>query len=122
MELELEGAGMSRGGTPRWIASTTRMEDPDPDPLLVVHNHARSRFQIDLGGQPAVADYIRSGDRVSLNHTVVPYAHRGKGIAATLVREALNWARDEGLTVRPQCSYVGHFITQNPEYRELLGD
>jgi predicted GNAT family acetyltransferase len=98
------------------------MAEPDPKPLQVVHQQARSRFQIDLGGQPAVADYIRSGDCVSLNHTMVPYAHRGKGIAAKLVREALNWARAEGLTVRPQCSYVGHFIDQNPEYRELLGD
>ena len=104
------------------MASTIRMAEPDPDTLPVVHNQARSRFQIDLGGQPAVADYIRSGDRVSFHHTLVPYAHRGKGIAAILVREALNWARDEGLTVRPQCSYVGHFIAQNPEYRELLGD
>ncbi|MFT5143975.1 MAG: putative GNAT family acetyltransferase [Rhodothermales bacterium] len=94
----------------------------DPDTLHVVHNHAQSRFQIDLGGQPAVADYIRLEDCVSLHHTMVPYAHRGKGIAAMLVREALNWAREEGLAVRPQCSYVGHFITQNPEYQDLLGE
>ena len=98
------------------------MEEPDPNTLQVVHHHDRSRFQIDLGGQSAVADYIRSGDRVSLNHTMVPYAHRGKGIAAILVREALDWARAEGLTVRPQCSYVGYFIAQNPEYKDLLGD
>jgi hypothetical protein len=97
------------------------MADPDPDTLQVTHDHARNRFQIDLGGQPAVVDYIRMEDRVSIHHTLVPYAHRGKGIAALLVREALDWARAEGLVVRPQCSYVGHFIAQHPEYQDLLG-
>ena len=97
------------------------MNKEDPATLTVRHNERLTRFEIDLGGQPAIADYIRSGDRVSFHHTLVPVAHRGKGIAQKLVREALTWAREEGLKVRPQCWYVAQFIDRNPEFADLVG-
>lgn len=100
--------------------------NPDPvnktdlESLEVRHNEAKSRFEVDLGGQPAVADYARMDDRVSFHHTAVPHQHRRKGIAAKLVATALEWAREEGLKVRPQCWYVAEFIEKNPEYGDLV--
>ncbi|MBO6574419.1 MAG: N-acetyltransferase [Rhodothermales bacterium] len=88
--------------------------------LEVHHNTAKTRFEIDLGGPVAIADYIRAGDRVSFHHTLVPYAFRGKGIAGRLVKTALDWAREEGLKVRPQCWYVAQWIDRNPEYADLV--
>jgi predicted GNAT family acetyltransferase len=45
---------------------------------------------------------------------------RGKGLAESLVRTALAWARVEKLKVVPQCSYVARFIERHSEYRDLL--
>jgi predicted GNAT family acetyltransferase len=45
---------------------------------------------------------------------------RGKGLAESLVRAALAWARAEKLKVVPQCSYVARFIELHAEYSDLV--
>jgi predicted GNAT family acetyltransferase len=53
-------------------------------------------------------------------HTFVPDALRGRGIAAVLVRTALEEARRTGRRVVPRCSYVAEFIQRHPEFRDLV--
>jgi predicted GNAT family acetyltransferase len=55
-----------------------------------------------------------------LTHTEVPPALEGRGIAAALVKAALDWARAEGLRVRPLCSYVVAYMRRHPETQDLL--
>jgi len=93
----------------------------DPDPIEVRHNPAAQRFETLAGGQLSVAEYRRDGQRILFTHTEVPPALRGQGIAAQLVRVALDYARESGLTVVPLCWYVDAFIRRHPEYQDLLG-
>ncbi len=93
----------------------------DLDHIEVRHNPTARRFEALAGGQLSVAEYRRDGERILFTHTEVPPALRGQGIAAKLVRVALDYAREAGLTVVPLCWYVDAFIRQNPEYRDLLG-
>ena len=44
----------------------------------------------------------------------------GRGIAAALVQRALGWAREQGLKVIPQCSFVASYIQGHPESWDLL--
>ena len=90
-------------------------------PIEVTHDSAASRFQVVVDGQLAACDYRRSGDVVALTHTEVPVALEGRGIAAALVRRALDWARGEGLRVEPRCSYVAVYMQRHPETQDLLG-
>ena len=55
-----------------------------------------------------------------MTHTEVPPAFEGRGIAAALVREALAWARAQGLKVWPLCSYVAVYMRRHPETQDLL--
>jgi len=53
-------------------------------------------------------------------HTGVPAAIGGRGVAAALVRAALDHARGEGLKVVPACSYVAAYFKRHPQDADLL--
>lgn len=59
---------------------------------------------------------------VGFMYTVVEEEHRGRGLAATLVRAGFDAARERGWTVRPVCTYVQHFLSLHREYRDLVVD
>jgi len=89
-------------------------------PLVVHHNIASHRFEAEINGQFAFAAYERKGKRMIFTHTEVPPELRGGGIAARIVRVALEYAAREGLRVEPQCSYVEVFISRHPEFQPLV--
>jgi len=64
--------------------------------------------------------YRLEGGRCTLEHTFVPDALRGQGVAAALVAAALDEARRRGWTIVPACSYVAAFLQRRAEYNDLL--
>ena len=90
-------------------------------PPEIRHEPQRAAYEYVVDGQViAVADYRRVGDRVEMHHTYTEPAHRGQGIAATLVAAALDDLRRRGREVVPTCWFVAGFIDTHPEYRDLL--
>ena len=89
-------------------------------PINVRHNKAAERFEADLDGHLARADYRIVGDVMQIFHTEVPVAFEGRGIAAALVTAAVDYARENGLKVLPACSYVRGYMRRHPEARSLL--
>jgi len=88
--------------------------------IQVHHDSAASRFVAEVDGQRCVADYRLSGTVMTMTHTFVPPPLEGRGIAAALVAEALDYARREGLQVRPVCSYVARYMRRHPATFGLL--
>ena len=88
--------------------------------MNVVNNLAASRFETTVDGHLCVCQYRLFGKVLMLVHTGVPSALRGRGIAAALVRAALDHARAKGLKVRPDCSYAATYIERHPETQDLL--
>lgn len=86
----------------------------------VRHNESAHRYEIEIDGQLAVADYEMRDDKQAFTRTLVPEALRGRGLAEALVRQALNDAKAAGRKVVPACSYVAKFIERNKEYAALL--
>ena len=82
---------------------------------VVVHQPGSGRFEIRIGDMLAVAEYVRGVDELVLTRTFVPPALRGRGLAETLVRAALDFARTERLRVIPACSYVAAFVERHPD-------
>ena len=78
------------------------------------------RFELRLDEGVAYASYRREGGRIVFDHTYVPEALRGKGVAAMVVRAALDEARRQQWKVVPLCSYVAAFIRRNPAYADLV--
>lgn len=86
----------------------------------IVHNVAAARFEAQIDGHLAVCEYRRQDETLVFTHTEVPMQLEGRGIAAALVRQALDWARTEGLRVRPLCSYVAAYMRRHPETQDLI--
>lgn len=89
--------------------------------MNVINNRERQRFEIALtDGAVAFAEYRLSAGRIMFPHTVVPAAHEGQGIGSRLVKESLDWAREERLAVVPQCSFYVTYMQRHPETHDLL--
>ena len=88
--------------------------------IAVTHNEARQRFEATVDGVLCVCDYQLRGQVMWMTHTGVPPAVGGRGIAAELVRVALEWAEAKGYTVEPSCSYVEVYMRRHPETQKLL--
>jgi uncharacterized protein len=86
----------------------------------VTHNPAASRFEITLNGHLAECVYRLQDGVLVLLHTEVPEALQGMGLAGQLVQAALAWAREQGLKVRPRCSYAAGYMSRRPETHDLL--
>ncbi len=88
--------------------------------MQIEHKAERSEFLANLDGHVAHLKYREAGERLlDYHHTFVPPPLRGAGVAGTLVRYALDWAREQGYTVQPSCSFVARFIERHPQYADL---
>jgi len=86
----------------------------------VVHNEGVSRFELRVQGQLSIAQYQLIDGVMWLTHTETPPALQGRGLAAKVVRAALEHARAHGLKVRPACSYVRTYLRRHPELQDLV--
>lgn len=91
-----------------------------PDPRDIVHLATQGRLEWPLERGSAECVYRRQGNLILITHTEVPHAYEGRGIAGQLVRAVLDWARSEGLRVRPLCSYVAAYMRRHADTHDLL--
>ena len=85
-------------------------------------NVAAHRFEKIVDHHAAVATYSIAGNVITFEHTVVPEALRGQGIARELVEFALASVRERGLKVVPQCEVFNAYMRKHPETHDLLAD
>ena len=79
-----------------------------------------SGFTAEVDGHRILLDYRLSGGVMTILHTEVPHALRGRGLAGQLVRAAFGYAREAGLKVAPRCSYAAEWVERHPEYADLV--
>jgi predicted GNAT family acetyltransferase len=86
---------------------------------MVRDNKAQSRFELDVEGKTAFANYRLTPQAVVITHTETPAALRGRGIASELVKGALELIRADGRKVVAGCSFVVDYLRRHPEYQDL---
>jgi uncharacterized protein len=86
----------------------------------VIHEKENERFVIYAEGNEVYVEYSMVSDDINLYHTFTHPSLRGKGLAAHVVRAALEFAKENNLKVIPTCSYVQSFIAKNDGYKELV--
>ena len=78
-------------------------------------------YVVAVGGQRAgKAEYLMREGRHVFVHTEVDDRHAGSGLAAQLIRFALDDVRSRGGKVVPICPYVSAYIRRHPEYEDLV--
>ena len=84
-------------------------------------NKAQSRFELDVDGGVAFANYRLAPGAVIITHTETPRTLRGHGIASQLVAGALDLIRAEGRKVIAGCSFVADYLSKHPEQGDVVG-
>ena len=83
-------------------------------------NKAQNRFELDVEGSVAFANYRTTASAVIITHTETPRALRGRGIASELVKGALDLIRADGHKVIAGCGFVVDYLHKHPEYGDLV--
>jgi hypothetical protein len=81
----------------------------------VSHDAGAHRFTVEVDGSHAQLDYTLAGNVMTITHTRVPPAIGGRGVAAELMRAALDVARAAGWSVNPACSYAAAYMAKQPQ-------
>ena len=88
----------------------------------VIHEKENERFVIYKDGKETFVSYVLAEGKLNLNHTHTDPELRGKGLAALVVRAALEYVKENNLKVFPGCSYVQSFLAKNYEYKSLVAE
>jgi uncharacterized protein len=96
---------------------------PERMELQVADNPEQEQYEIRVDGKvAALVQYeLRDGTIVFL-HTETDPRFRGQGLAGHLVQASLDAARERHLAVLPYCPFVRRWITEHPEYADLVPD
>ncbi len=79
--------------------------------LPIRHDQAGKQFEVTLDGSRAYLSYMDLGKQtIDIYRTYVPDTLRGRGVAAALTEQALQFAEGMGYTVIPSCSYVERYM------------
>ena len=82
-------------------------------------NKALGRFELDVEGATAFANYRLTPQAVIITHTETPRALRGRGVASELIKGSLDLIRGEGRKVIAGCGFVVDYLYKHPEYADL---
>lgn len=81
------------------------------------------RYEAHITGHDEAGEltYTNAGPgRISADHTGVPDALRGQGIAQALVERLVQDAREQGFRIVPRCPFVRAQLRRHPEWVDLF--
>ena len=85
-----------------------------------IQHEEGKRYYIQFDNEIAELAYSQSGKTRDFQHTYVPEEQRGRQVAETLVRHALDDTMLNGYKFIPTCPYVERFVEKHPQYKKGL--
>jgi len=80
----------------------------------------KGRYVYAYDNDEAELTFVKVGDgEIIVDHTFVPPAWRGRGIAEKLVQHVVEDARKRGFKIRPVCPYVVVAFRRHPEWADV---
>jgi len=84
-----------------------------PTAPTVIDKRSRSRFELSVNGETAFLEYKRHDGVLTLLHTEVPEALRGRHVGESLVAAALRTALAGRLRVIAACPFVAAYMRRH---------
>jgi uncharacterized protein len=81
----------------------------------ISHDQNANQFTTEVDGHHAELDYTVADGVMTITHTRVPREIGGQGIAAELMRAALQVAATRGLSINPACSYAAAYMRKHSQ-------
>lgn len=95
--------------------------DTDEGWVETVLNVDEDRYELWLDDRLiGIASFRPSPGKIEIHHTEIEPELEGQGLGGELVAAALDHARASQLMVVPTCSFVAHYVSQHPEYADLV--
>lgn len=64
--------------------------------------------------------YIPNGDILTVDHTEVSPKLEGQGVGKQLVEQVVQYARQEGKKIDPQCPFAQSVIEKTSDFQDVL--
>jgi uncharacterized protein len=87
---------------------------------MIVHDPARHCFTFKAEGIMCVLNYVLRDGLITIEHTRVPPALGGRGIASELTQAVFEFARASGFKIIPACSYAAVWAKRHPAEADIL--
>jgi uncharacterized protein len=89
-----------------------------------VHDNTdRHRFEVIVDGElGGFADYRTRNGLLIITHSHVDPKYRGQGVGGQLAKQTLDMLRERGVQVVPVCPFFAEYVTQHPEYDDIVAD
>lgn len=81
----------------------------------VIDNKDRHRFELDVDGSVAFANYKRDEGQVLITHVEAPLELRGTGAAGKLMAGIVQLIRADGEKIVPICPYAVSWLRKHHE-------
>ncbi|MDB5431127.1 MAG: N-acetyltransferase [Caulobacter sp.] len=83
-------------------------------------NREENRFELEVDGLLAFADYQRRDGRLVIPHVEADMALRGTGAAGWLMEKVALAARQEGAKIVPLCSYAAAWLRRHKDFDDVV--
>lgn len=92
-------------------------------PQGVKHDREGNEFYLEVNHKKAYLAYEHKHEGVlNYKHTYVPPQLRGQGIAGKIVKQALEFAKQNNYKIIPTCSYVASYLNRHSELKIVVAD
>ena len=89
--------------------------------IIEEENGARGRYSVSVEGHTGEMTYSRSSPSlIIIDHTMVPDALRGMGIAQALAFHAVEAARKGGWKIIPLCPVMRSQAERHPDWQDVI--
>lgn len=113
-------APSSAAVSPAAASPTGGVADP-ADEVRVTHEPDKRRYAITVGGTLAgFARYSPREGALAFIHTEISPQFGGRGLASTLISQALAEVRASGSRIIPYCPFVAAWLKKHPDYEEIV--
>ena len=93
-----------------------------PQNMPVTLNESAQRFELTLENHTAYVEFEKFPGGMALTHTIVPQQLGGRGVGGALVKQALDYAVQNHLKIRPVCTFVQAYLDKHPQYQAIVDD
>jgi len=87
--------------------------------LYITLNETENRIQAEIENLVAFVAYEIKDDTINYYYVKVPSQFEGRGYGSQLTYFAMEYAKEHGYTVNPQCPFVRHYVSKHSEYHDI---
>ena len=88
--------------------------------MKLIYDSENKKFVLPVEGHEAFITFEIEDGHMSLTHTEVPAALRGKGVGKKLVTNVFEYIKENNIKATAVCGYIKAFKRKNPKWDKYV--